>query len=881
MEKKMKISEDGSFVVEGVDQLSYTYFPMCNPYGMKSSISPNLGGDMTIDQNHFLLVPSVALDLRDSFYKRSVYVRVNNDFTWATSGLTASQTLSPDKVTMSGSFLIHQVTRKNKYFTCDIESFVPVKDRHQELHKVTFKNTSDQQLTLKPVIGIPVYGRSADSVRDHRHVTSLLNKVEMMKYGVINQPTFSFDERGHIKNTTLYGVFSKCLNKEEIVGYYPTMDEFVGEGHTLYDPLVVKEDTKSHYQVGDIVSGYEAMAGLAYDEMTLAVGESFTLLLTLEISEDKETMLKHAEDLTLAYYERLKEETKAYWEKELFNLRFHLPKAEESGWLKWVSLQPTFRRIYGNSFMPHHDYGRGGKGWRDLWQDLLALIIMNPTNVRTLLLNNFKGVRIDGSNATIIGDQPGEFLADRNNIARVWMDHGSWPLLTTKLYLDQSGDLDLLFENVTYFHDQFTHYTKQVLEEVDKDYLLKTKDGDIYEGTILEHLLVQNLVPYYNVGDQNNIRLEDADWNDGLDMASERGESVAFTAFYGQNLISLADILEKLSTLGHQEIDVYEEFLMLLKDVAQSDVVTKQNMLKEYFDAVSQSVGKTVKVNVLELKHILSLKGQALLNQVRNHEFLETDDDGWFNGYYDNDGHQLDNVIDKDMTLTGQVFAIMSEAASNKQIKQVIKSADTYLFDESVGGYRLNTDFKEVKTNMGRLFGFAYGHKENGAMFSHMAVMYANALYKRGFVRAGYKVLHAIYQHSMKLDVAKIYPGIPEYFDQRGRGMYHYLTGSASWMVLTYVTEVFGVKGSFGDMLFEPKLLKEQFHESGKAMIDCLVQGQKMRVVYNNKHLLDFGEYKIKGVKLDGRLLDYQETTYGIKINEELKGQELIIDLEQ
>ena len=58
-----------------------------------------------------------------------------------------------------------------------------------------------------------------------------------------------------------------------------------------------------------------------------------------------------------------------------------------------------------------------------------------------LLFGNFAGVRFDGSNATIIGSAPGEFKADRNNIPRVWMDHGAWPLLTTKLYIDQTGDL--------------------------------------------------------------------------------------------------------------------------------------------------------------------------------------------------------------------------------------------------------------------------------------------------------------------------------------------------------------------------------------------------------------------------------------------------------
>ena len=44
---------------------------------------------------------------------------------------------------------------------------------------------------------------------------------------------------------------------------------------------------------------------------------------------------------------------------------------------------------------------------------------MNPDGVREMLLNNFQGVRIDGTNATIIGSKEGTFIADRNQITRV------------------------------------------------------------------------------------------------------------------------------------------------------------------------------------------------------------------------------------------------------------------------------------------------------------------------------------------------------------------------------------------------------------------------------------------------------------------------------
>ena len=154
------------------------------------------------------------------------------------------------------------------------------------------------------------------------------------------------------------------------------------------------------------------------------------------------------------------------------------------------------------------------------------------------------------------------------------------------------------------------------------------------------------------------------------------------------------------------------------------------------------------------------------------------------------------------MMLTGQVFSIMGNVATDAQIRKIVKSADHYLYRKEIGGYRLNTDFQELKFDMGRMFGFAYGEKENGAVFSHMAVMYANALYQRGFAKEGWKALRSLSDTALDFDTSHIYPGIPEYFRSDGRGMYHYLTGAASWYLFTMITEVFGVRGVFGTFWF-------------------------------------------------------------------------------
>jgi len=172
--------------------------------------------------------------------------------------------------------------------------------------------------------------------------------------------------------------------------------------------------------------------------------------------------------------------------------------------MRWVSFQPFLRRIYGCSFLPHHDYGRGGRGWRDLWQDCLSLLIMNPDGVREMVVDNYGGVRIDGTNATIIGEKKGEFIADRNGIARVWMDHGMWPFMTTKLYIDQSGDVDVLKEKVAYFKDEQCMRGCMLDTDWNEEYGVCQRDnsGEIYKGTVLEHILLEHLGAFYEVGAQ-------------------------------------------------------------------------------------------------------------------------------------------------------------------------------------------------------------------------------------------------------------------------------------------------------------------------------------------------------------------------------------------
>ena len=477
-----------------------------------------------------------------------------------------------------------------------------------------------------------------------------------------------------------------------------------------------------------------------------------------------------------------------------------------------------------------------------------------------MIVNNYGGVRIDGTNATIIGNEPGEFVADRNNITRVWMDHAFWPFVTTKLYIDQTGDIDVLFDRTTYFKD----YQSMRGTSHDKAWNTtygnkqRTAGGQIYFGTILEHILIQNLCAFYDVGEHNEMKLHGADWNDALDMAWDKGESVAFTCAYAGNLLDIVKCLRNVEKIsGINRIEVLEELKLLLADdeILYNCPDKKQELLMSYAKACENCTsGGTALVPIAAICENLEHKAEWMMKNIRENEWIsDGTDGGWFNGYYDNNGRPVERCESGDvrMMLTGQVFAIMSGTAKKEQIKAICNSADKYLFDQKAGGYRLNTDFKEEKFDLGRMFGFAYGEKENGAVFSHMAVMYANALYKQGFIKEGYKVLKTLLDTAMDFDRSRMYPGVPEYFDNDGRGLYSYLTGAASWYMLTMITSVYGVHGELGDLVIEPALMPQQYNEKGDAKVSLEFAGHRFDISVHNPDKLEPGDAQVKRALCD------------------------------
>jgi len=364
------------------------------------------------------------------------------------------------------------------------------------------------------------------------------------------------------------------------------------------------------------------------------------------------------------------------------------------------------------------------------------------------------------------------------------------------------------------------------------------------------------------------------------DNARKRGETVCFSNFYAWVLREVAETLQYMvDQRGLKTVDLLDDMLMLLdrmpgqRKVNYDSTKAKHNHLQRYMDQVAHKVsGKRKAVKVADLVRDLRAKADWLAGHIRKNEFIRTKDgQRFFNGHYDDDGDRVhgNHPNGVRIDLTSQVLPTMLDVATDRQAEQAFEAVQTYLRDRNVGGLHLCSDFGEVKLDFGRVSGFVYGYKEHGGIWNQQNIMYMNALYHRRMVRQAYETFSDVFHLCMDSATAKCFPNMPSFFTINGEGGYSYLTGSATWLVVTMLCEVFGVRGERGNLRLDPKLVAEQFDKKGRASIETHFADKHLRVTYTNTRKLDFGEYAIDEVTINGKPIELGTHGHGVLIDRE------------
>lgn len=884
---KFTDKNDGSFTCPDPEYISNLYFPIMNEAGMRCWVTPELKGDVATAYHHYLTTPTVTDELWRSSSNRNFWIQVRGHHPWSAHGVSADRNMrrwETGKDRAEESFLEagigwFKMIRKNHNLGLQVSTtiFVPSAPDFVELMLTEVKNIGTSPITYKATAATPLFGRSTENLRDHKQVTTLFQRVWIEKEGVRIKGNIYHDERGgHVPNHTHYAMYGFDQQGDAPCQIWGNMQEFIGQGGTLDNPeALVKDHHAPLHQDGDI-DGQEAIGALQFAETTLQAGETkqYQVMHTISDNTDDFTRWKSkyntAEKTTQAL-----EETIQHWQNITGNVTFETEDHNFNNWCRWLNYQLKCRQVYGNAYLPDFDYGKGGRGWRDLWQDLLSIFLIDPASARTELQNNFLGVRVDGTNANLIGNNPGEFFTDVNHIDRTWSDHSAWPTFVVNFYIQQSGDLEFLLTKVPYFKDATYRRSRDKDQAYTKKYgtQQRTEQGEVYEGSILEHMLLQNTCSFYNVGAHNNILLDCADWNDTYDNARQKGETACFHHFFAKNLSLIADLLKRIKDKGYQEVTIFKEACVLFDTLPGNDQVdysspeAKQKRLQAYYDTIGHNIsGETTAISIDSLIEDLRSKSNHMIQHLRENEKITTQEGfTFFNGHYDDDSIKVhgDHPKGVRIDLTSQVLPTMMKTATDEEVKEMYASVQHYLHDEATGGLRLNTNLNELKLNLGRVAGFAYGFKEHGSKWMHQNIMYLYGLYNRGFIKEGYEVFKGIYQLVMQSDRSKVFPSIPSFFNRFGEGQYVYLTGSAAWFVLSFTTQVFGVKGIEGDLCLAPRLTEEQFGKSGEAAILCSFRSRRIRVNFINKKRLAVHQYRIQSIIINGQKADVPFTKEG------------------
>ena len=291
------LDKKGTFTLDDPDLTSYMYFPLANEAGMMSAITPDLGGDIKLDQNTFLLEPVSSENLHNNKSSRNFWVYVEGKGAWSVTGRSSKQQaklFEDDKedVKLTAGIMWHQVERQSQEMGLKavMTSFVPETEEKVELTKFEITNTSDKAQTITSTVAIPMYARSASNIRDHRHVTSLLHRTFTVKNGIMIYPTLTFDERGHNKNKIFYGALAKEeVNGEMVspVSFCPVTEEFIGRGGNFENPYYVVKNQPLPYKAGEEVDGYETVAAIRFADCTLEPGETRTYIVALGYGESE------------------------------------------------------------------------------------------------------------------------------------------------------------------------------------------------------------------------------------------------------------------------------------------------------------------------------------------------------------------------------------------------------------------------------------------------------------------------------------------------------------------------------------------------------------------------------------------------------------------
>lgn len=220
-----------------------------------------------------------------------------------------------------------------------------------------------------------------------------------------------------------------------------------------------------------------------------------------------------------------------------------------------------------------------------------------------------------------------------------------------------------------------------------------------------------------------------------------------------------------------------------------------------------------------EFEHLIALKGDRELSErykgiaaelKTNLEACHWDGE-WFLRAFDDDGRKVGSKENEEafIYLNSQTWAIISGTGTPQQHEQALAAVDKYL-ETDYGLVNLHPAYSRPDPKVGIISRFIPGHKENGAVFSHATAFHLVARAMMGDAEG----LYRLYRKSLPgWRDQESYKAEPYVYCQYcagpastryGEGAYHWLTGTAAWMLRVVADYMLGVRPTDDGLTVQP-----------------------------------------------------------------------------
>ena len=381
----------------------------------------------------------------------------------------------------------------------------------------------------------------------------------------------------------------------------------------------------------------------------------------------------------------------------------------------------------------------GAFGFRDQLQDAMNICTINPKATKEQIL-------ICAEHQFKEGDVLHWWhIENKFGLRSRYKDDYLWLVYATLEYIRITGDNSIL--------DELVSFVSAPLLSDDEEERGMSFEYTEEKATLYEHLTLIIDKLFNEIGENGLPLMGGGDWNDGMNLVGIKGKGTSVW-------------------LGFFAYEVVERFIEITKAYNGDADVTKYIEFNE------------------KLK-------QSLLNNAWDGEY-------YLRAFFDN-GHKLGSHENEEckIDLISQSWSILTDIATEEQIKSILKSVEEQLVDEENGLIRLLTPaFANSKDNPGYIKNYSKGIRENGGQYTHSVAWYIMALIKLGLYDKAYKYYSMVnpINHTSSKELVEKYRVEPYVIAADiyssdafpGRGGWTWYTGSSAWFYRVGLVNILG-----------------------------------------------------------------------------------------